>query len=52
MLRGLPDILLPIKREGREIHQRESKLFRGLFLNTKQGLRDGTAKVRKPTWAN
>ncbi|KAL9622082.1 MAG: hypothetical protein Q9160_003581 [Pyrenula sp. 1 TL-2023] len=45
VLRRLPDIAMPIVREGRAIHQREMKLFRGLFLQAKQGLKDGTAKV-------
>ncbi|KAI5918414.1 cytochrome P450 [Camillea tinctor] len=43
-LRRLPDFMLPIKKEGREIHQRELKLFRRLFLQTKAGLHAGTAK--------
>lgn len=46
VLRRLPSFLLPIKREAIEIHQRELALFRGLFLQAKQGLQDGTAKVR------
>ena len=44
-LRRLPESVLPIKREGRRIHERELKLFRGHYLNAKQGLHDGTAKV-------
>ena len=47
-LRYLPDLVLRIKREGRKIHQRELRLFRGLFLQAKQGLQDGTATVWKP----
>ncbi|WQF79469.1 Putative cytochrome P450 [Colletotrichum destructivum] len=43
-LRRLPDFLLPIKKEGKEIHQREMSLFRRLFNQAKQGLRDGSAK--------
>jgi hypothetical protein len=50
ILRYLPDFLAPIKKEGREIHRRELKLFRGLFLNAKTGLQDGTAKVRDPEY--
>ncbi|MCJ1468407.1 hypothetical protein MMC07_007035 [Pseudocyphellaria aurata] len=42
--RRLPDFVLSIKREGREIHRRELKLFRGLYLQAKQELQVGTAK--------
>ena len=45
IFRRLPDTLLPIKKEGREIHKRELTLFRGHYLKAKQGLKDGTAKV-------
>ncbi|KAF2177781.1 cytochrome P450 [Zopfia rhizophila CBS 207.26] len=44
ILRQLPDFLLPIKREGKKIHQNERDLFRNYYLNTKQGLKNGTAK--------
>ena len=49
VLRRIPDFLLPMKKEGREMHRRELSLFRGLFLKTKEGLKLGTAKVREPT---
>ena len=45
VLRRLPDSLLPIKSEGKRLHKKELNLFRGHYLKTKQGLRDGTAKV-------
>jgi hypothetical protein len=45
MLRKLPDWLLPIKREGKEMHRQELKLFRDLYLDTKRSLGEGTAKV-------
>lgn len=45
VLRRLPDLLLSVKKEGREIHNRELKLFRDHYLNTKQRLKDGVAKV-------
>ncbi|KAI0120163.1 cytochrome P450 [Nemania sp. FL0031] len=44
ILRYAPDCLLPIRREARKVHQRESKLFRTLFYNAKEGLKDGTAQ--------
>ncbi|KAK7906571.1 cytochrome P450 [Apiospora marii] len=43
-LRQLPEAVLPIKKEGRELHRRELKLYRDLYLQTKKGLQDGTAK--------
>ena len=49
VLRNLPSFLLPIKKEGREIHRQELKLFRDLYLNAKRGLHQGTAKVRAET---
>lgn len=45
ILRRLPDFLLPVKREGRKTHRREIKLFRDHYLNTKQRLKEGSAKV-------
>ncbi|KAI0532875.1 cytochrome P450 [Xylaria digitata] len=44
LLRYLPDFSLPIKKEGKELHQRELGLFKGLLLDAKKGLRDGTTK--------
>ncbi|RDW79387.1 hypothetical protein BP6252_04025 [Coleophoma cylindrospora] len=44
ILRRLPDILLPIKKHGRDIHRREFKLFSDHYLNTKKKLQNGTAK--------
>ena len=49
VLRRLPKFLLPIVKEGSEIHRRELKLFRDHYLNTKQRLKDGSAKVLR-TW--
>jgi len=45
VLRKLPEFILPIKKEAREIHERELKLFRGHYLNAKKGFKEGTAKV-------
>lgn len=42
----LPKVVLSIQKEAREIHQRELKLFRNLFLRAREGPKDGTAKVR------
>ncbi|KAF4499906.1 cytochrome p450 [Fusarium agapanthi] len=44
-LRRIPDFLMPIKKEGRKIHERELSLFRGFYLAAKKGLNDGSAKV-------
>ncbi|KAH7383957.1 putative cytochrome P450 [Pyrenochaeta sp. MPI-SDFR-AT-0127] len=44
ILRQLPDILLPIKKEGKKIHQNERKLFRNYYLETKEQLKVGRAK--------
>ncbi|KAF4953190.1 hypothetical protein FGADI_6165 [Fusarium gaditjirri] len=43
-LRQIPEYFIPIKKEGRRIHERELSLFRGLFLAAKKGLDDGSAK--------
>ncbi|KAF5558957.1 cytochrome p450 [Fusarium mexicanum] len=43
-LRHIPDFLMPIKKEGRKIHERELSLFRGFYLAAKKGLNDGSAK--------
>lgn len=37
--------MLPIKKEGRELHRRELQLFRDLYLKTKEDLKRGKAKV-------
>lgn len=42
----LPSSLLPIKKEGQEMHHRELKLFKEYYCNAKKSLCDGTAKVR------
>ncbi|OQE43099.1 hypothetical protein PENCOP_c003G02909 [Penicillium coprophilum] len=44
MLRSLPEFMLPVVREGSKVHQREKRLFRGHYLETKRRLTDGTAK--------
>ncbi|KAI8951132.1 cytochrome P450 [Xylaria longipes] len=44
ILQYIPDSILSIRREGRELHQRELNLFRSLFSNAKQGLKNGSAK--------
>ncbi|KAI5866017.1 cytochrome P450 [Durotheca rogersii] len=44
VLRRLPDFLLPIIKEAREMHRRELKLFKDYYFDVKRGLRDGTAK--------
>ncbi|KAF5566608.1 oxidoreductase [Fusarium napiforme] len=43
-LRRIPDFLMPIKKEGHKIHERELSLFRRLYLAAKKGLEDGSAK--------
>ncbi|RYP12514.1 hypothetical protein DL765_007276 [Monosporascus sp. GIB2] len=44
ILRKLPDFLLPIKKEAKEMHQRELKLFKDYYFDVKRGLHNGTAK--------
>ncbi|KFA67216.1 hypothetical protein S40285_06288 [Stachybotrys chlorohalonatus IBT 40285] len=44
LLRNLPEFMLPIKKEGRELHRRELQLFRDLYLKTKEDLKRGKAK--------
>ncbi|KAI1161564.1 cytochrome P450 [Nemania serpens] len=44
ILRKLPSLLLPIKKEGQEMHRRELKLFKEYYNGVKQGLQNGTAK--------
>lgn len=46
ILRRLPDFLVPVRVRARKLHERELQLFRGYYLNAKQQLKDGTAKVR------
>ncbi|KAK4981121.1 hypothetical protein LTR66_001475 [Elasticomyces elasticus] len=43
LLRNLPDILLPVKRYGREIHRREYKLFMEYYTTFKRKINEGTA---------
>ena len=45
ILRKLPDFMLPIVKEGKQIHEKERDLFRNYYLNTKRDLQIGTAKV-------
>ncbi|KAI1125338.1 cytochrome P450 [Nemania abortiva] len=44
ILRYIPDFVLTLRREARKLHQRERKLFRTLFSNAKEGLKNGTAQ--------
>lgn len=46
MLRYLPEFLLPIKKEAARLHKQELKFFKALYFQAKDGLKDGTAKVR------
>ncbi|KAI1119041.1 cytochrome P450 [Nemania sp. NC0429] len=48
ILRRLPDWLLPIKAEGRQIHERERNLFLGYYQKIKQDVRSGRGKSIKP----
>lgn len=45
MARILPDFLFPVRRLGREYHIREKRLFMKHFLNARQQLKSGIAKV-------
>ncbi|KFA72996.1 hypothetical protein S40288_03258 [Stachybotrys chartarum IBT 40288] len=44
ILRDFPDFLLPIKKESKEMHQKELTLFKDYYLNQKRALHQGTAK--------
>lgn len=46
ILRRLPDFLFPVVGRAQVLHKRELALFRSYYLNAKQQLKDGTAKVR------
>ncbi|KAG9698594.1 putative cytochrome P450, partial [Aureobasidium melanogenum] len=43
VLRRLPDILLPIRQYGRQIHERERELFMHHYTTVKQKIKDRTA---------
>ncbi|KAI1380627.1 cytochrome P450 [Hypoxylon crocopeplum] len=44
VLRRLPDALLPMRRQAKELHRKESDLYVGHYLETKKKLREGKAK--------
>ncbi|KAI2618169.1 cytochrome P450 [Hypoxylon sp. NC1633] len=44
ILRSLPDAFVPMKRYAKELHQKESDFYVGLYLETKEKLRQGKAK--------
>ncbi|KAK7745568.1 hypothetical protein SLS53_003068 [Cytospora paraplurivora] len=47
VLRGLPAWLLPIKKEGQKIHREERRLFKRLYLDNKEKLEKGKAKLQR-----
>ncbi|KAK0622035.1 cytochrome P450 [Bombardia bombarda] len=44
ILRKLPDIFLPMRKFGKELHERERRLFMGHYQDTRARLKDGTSK--------
>ncbi|RAH67093.1 cytochrome P450 [Aspergillus aculeatinus CBS 121060] len=44
ILQSLPDCMLPLVQEARELHRQECQLFREYYLDAKRRLQDGTAK--------
>jgi len=45
ILRRLPDYLLPIRKEAKDLHKVEYDIFTGLFRDAKEQLREGKTKV-------
>jgi hypothetical protein len=44
ILRALPDFALPLRRYAKQLHEKESELYVGHWLNVKKAIKDGTAK--------
>lgn len=47
-IKHLPEILLPVKRRARELHEKERELYIGHWLAVKQKIQSGTANVSVP----
>jgi hypothetical protein len=44
ILRSLPDFALPLRRYAKQLHDKESDLYVGHWLNVKNGIKTGTAR--------
>jgi cytochrome P450 len=44
ILRALPDWALPLRKHAKELHDKESELYVGHWLNVKRAIKNGTAK--------
>ncbi|KAF2124375.1 cytochrome P450 [Dothidotthia symphoricarpi CBS 119687] len=44
LLRALPDIVLPLRRYAKKLHEKESELYIGHWLNVKKAIKNGTAR--------
>ncbi|KAH7066938.1 cytochrome P450 [Paraphoma chrysanthemicola] len=44
VLRALPDFALPLRRYAKMLHQKESELYVGHWLNVKKAIKNGTAR--------
>ncbi|KAI4676517.1 uncharacterized protein J4E88_007435 [Alternaria novae-zelandiae] len=44
ILRSLPDFALPLRKYAKELHEKESELYVGHWLNVKKAIKNGTAK--------
>jgi hypothetical protein len=44
ILRALPDFALPLRRYARQLHEKESELYVGHWLNVKKAIKTGNAK--------
>lgn len=44
VLRWLPEFLTPAKQRAKDLHEKELRMYRTLWLETKQSIEDGTSK--------
>jgi cytochrome P450 len=44
VLRALPDFALPLRRYAKKLHEKESELYVGHWLNVKKAIKNGTAR--------
>jgi cytochrome P450 len=44
VLRNLPDFMLPLRRYAKQLHEKESELYIGHWLNVKKAIKEKTAK--------
>ncbi len=44
LLRKLPDWAVPLRKYAKQLHEKESELYVGHWMNVKKAIKDGTAK--------